>query len=157
MPQPDESDLAILDEALLALRRFLQAPRTVPDGDGRIKLSTLLVLHALEVSGAATVADVATRLEVTHSTASRLVQRAVDAGMVTRRPGADPRRVALTPTADGSSLSARAREFRHAQLRRRLGDWTPTEVRAFGQAMHRFAHAPPEPPDAARSRAFTPL
>lgn len=143
MTESDLGDLETLDRALLRLRRFLQAPRSVRDGDRPVELSTLLVLDALDTgTGRPTIGDVARRLGVAHSTASRLVQRAVDAGMVTRETGGDdPRTASLAATPAGAALAARARTYRQGQLRRRLHGWTPDDVAAFARALERFAGA----------------
>ena len=134
----DEADLRTLDQALISMRRFLQAPRNVPDGGQHVELSTLLVLDAIDHQPSASIRDVAERLQVTHSTASRLVQRAVDAGAISRAAGQNTRRTTLTPTAAGTALSDRARAFRYDQLRQRLHGWTPTQIRTFAHALHRF-------------------
>jgi DNA-binding MarR family transcriptional regulator len=138
----DDKTLDELDRALLALRRFLQVPRSVPEGQQHVEVSTVLVLDAVVARDAISIADVAECLEVKHSTASRLVQRAVEAGMVRRSPSDDPRRASLTPTPAGFALDQRAREFRRQLLRERLVDWTPIEVEAFGLALSRFSAAP---------------
>jgi DNA-binding MarR family transcriptional regulator len=120
-------------------RRILQAPRTVPDETRSVELSTVLVLDALHRRPTATVGDVADHLQVAHSTASRLVQRAVDAGAVRRRTSHDHRRAALSPTAAGWALRERAQAFRHDRLRHRLRGWAEEEIEAFSTALHRFA------------------
>ena len=74
----------MLDQALLSLRRFFAAPHVVDDHGRPVELSTLLVLGAVG-EGGATVREVATRLDVAHSTASRFVTRAEQAGVVERR------------------------------------------------------------------------
>src|SRR5215204_1297682 len=91
-------DLARVDQALLRLRRMWDAPRGIAHEGGVVEGSTLLVCLAVaDTAGAVGVAEVADALGVAPSTASRLVARAAEAGMVTRevsttdswrRPGA---------------------------------------------------------------------
>lgn len=129
-----------LDRAFLRLRRFLSAPPVLPDGEGKVELSALLVVDAAVESAPATVKDIAERLVVTHSTASRLVTAAVEAGVVVRAPApADRRTMLVEPTPQGLQLLKRAIEFRHARLRRIVDDWNEEEVEAFARLAERFA------------------
>ncbi|WP_052366752.1 MarR family winged helix-turn-helix transcriptional regulator [Paraoerskovia marina] len=135
-----EKDVERLDRALLRLRRFLTAPPVLPDGDDRVELSTLLVVDAAVRAAPASVKDVAEALVVTHSTASRLVGTAVDAGAVVRTPSqADRRTMLVEPTARGLAMLQRAVEFRLARLEGILDGWTPEEVAAFADSAERFA------------------
>lgn len=144
-----DTTLLALDEALIRLRRmwaagtprFRQARETV-------EMSTVLVVDTVDrlttASPAveATVAAVADRLDVAPSTASRLVDRAVTAGMVRRtRSSADPRRAPLELTADGRALAARATEFRLSYLRALTTGWTGSERDTLASLLGRFATA----------------
>jgi DNA-binding MarR family transcriptional regulator len=151
---PGHSDLERLDAALMRLRRLWTAPRTqagMRAGDEPVELSTVLVVDALarEPQHHLGVADVAERIDVTPSTASRLVDRAVAAGMVERRVAADDaRRADLHVTGAGSALHGRARAFRARYLAAVLADWTASDVSALADHLDRFARsvadAPPE-------------
>jgi DNA-binding MarR family transcriptional regulator len=148
-----DDDLLRLDRALLRLRRSWDAPAGIPHEGRMVEGSTLLVSLAVEersvVDGRAEagvaevgVVEVADSLGVTQSTASRLVSRAVDAGMVARGPSAsDPRRVALDLTDDGRRLVEASREFRAARLGVALAGWPPADVAALAELMTRFAAA----------------
>lgn len=135
------TDLVALDRALLGLRRFLESPAALDDGGRRIELSTLLVLDAVG-EGVASVGEVAERLDVARSTASRLVVRAERAGMVVRSSSpVDARAVLVGPTAQGLALGHRAREFRLERLVTLTSDWDGSEVAALAAALQRFAES----------------
>lgn len=139
-PEPDV--IARLDRSLLALRRFLDTPAASGDGARHVDLSTVLVADALATGGRAevTIGFVARALGVTPSTASRLVDRAVAAGAVVRRPSTGNRRnaaLALTPSGHALHESAAAR--RADRLRALLREWTPGEREAFAVLLARFA------------------
>ncbi len=138
--------LATIDAALLRLRRFTQAPRedSAPGPRESVEISTVLVVDAVEhlsASGAtATVGTVADRLSVAPSTASRLIERAADAGMIERtRATGDSRRVVLVLTEAGGSLAARARDYRRARLADVLASWPPERIERFSTDLHDFA------------------
>lgn len=148
----------LLDDALIRLRRLWSGavPRrsVMADRVPPVEMSTVLVVNAIhrlqavrpggEVAEATevTVADVAGHLDVASSTASRLVDRAVTATMVTRRASAtDTRRVALSLTARGQELLAAAGEFRLSYLEQVLDGWTAADVDAFAMLLDRFAAA----------------
>jgi DNA-binding MarR family transcriptional regulator len=77
-----------------------------------------------------------------HSTASRLVDRAVRAGMITRhRALADPRRTVLALTREGLRLQREAVHFRTGRLADMLADWSASEVATFARLLERFARS----------------
>jgi DNA-binding MarR family transcriptional regulator len=147
MSRSDE--LERLDVALLALRRFAQAPSatgraaTVGHGRDQVEISTVLVVDAVarfDPGGDCSVGDVAGALQVVHSTASRLVERAVRTGMVHRgRSRSDPRRTVLSLTAAGQRLQRDAVDFRTGRLDALLAEWAADDVTTFTDLMERFA------------------
>lgn len=147
----DDGSLVRLDAALLDLRRFAEPPgagrrgQSLAHGAERVEVSTLLVVDAVARHDAATecgIGDVAGHLHVAHSTASRLVERAVGAGMLrSRRSTVDPRRVVLLLTADGRRLQDHAVRFRLARLEELLADWPAADVATFARLLERFARA----------------
>jgi DNA-binding MarR family transcriptional regulator len=107
-------------------------------------MSSVLVVEACARAMAAgsdpAIADVAAFADVEHSTASRLVDRAVRAGLVTRtRSARDARRTALHLTEAGRALQHRATAFRLGWLAGVLTDWPPEDVTRFAQLLDRFA------------------
>ncbi len=148
MSAPDApDDLLRLDDALLRLRRLWAAPPpalVLEQGAGEpVTLSTVLVVEACaRAEGEVGVGEVGRFLDVEHSTASRLVDRAARAGVVERGPSAvDARRVALRLTPSGEALRQRATGFRLEWLGQVLSDWDAGEVGALAQALSRFADA----------------
>lgn len=141
------TELLALDAAMMRLRRVWAPPParspSVPDGPGRVDLSTVLVVEACARSDGdtTTVADVGVFAGVAPSTASRFVGRAVEAGMVQREEHVDGRRTAVTLTAEGRELRERARRFRLERLRSTLEGWTDAEVLVFVSLLGRFAEA----------------
>jgi len=120
---PETTQLYELDELLAAVRLAVQRPeyrrRLLQGYDVPGGITTLRLLRAVEIlsaSGAPSIKDVAARLAVEHSTASRGVDSAVHAGLLNKQPCADDqRRTRLALTPQGSSLlkktSARRREL----------------------------------------------
>jgi len=141
MTRPD--DLLSLDRALRQLRRMWDAPAGIAHEGRVIEGSTLLVCLAVdEHDGVAGVGTVATTLGVAHSTASRLVARAAEAGMLLRRRADDdPRRASLALTPDGERFVAASRDFRRGRLDALLADWPDRDVAALGALLTRFAAA----------------
>lgn len=136
----NDQDIERLDRSLLRLRRFLTAPPVLPNEEGHVELSTLLVVDAAVESAPATVKDIAEQLVVTHSTASRLVTTAVNAAAVERTPSAEDRRTMIVePTVAGLAMLRRAVEFRQARLHGILEGWSSDEIAAFARSSERFA------------------
>lgn len=147
---PNETEPAVtsVDESLVRLRRLWSPGRssTVDDRGGPVEMSSLLVVEAVArhcesgAQQAAGVRDVAAFCDVEPSTASRLVDRAVRAGLVDRAPSrADSRRAALTVTPEGAAMRERAARARTGWLAQVLSGWKPEEVIAFAGALARFA------------------
>ena len=121
-----------IDDALVRMRRlWSSAPR------GADMSSVLVVEACARAAGPASVGDVARFADVEHSTASRLVERAVRAGFVER--AVCGRRAALHLTAEGRALRERAVAFRTAWLTGMLDDWPAADVVAFARLLGRFA------------------
>ena len=142
--------LTQLDDALIRLRRLWHThPRSGPlePGASAPELSTVLVADAIhrqhqEQGAPVRVADVAHRLAVAPSTASRLVDRAVRAAVVARGTDPeDPRRAVLTLTPAGTALLATAFAFRTRYLERVLAGWNATDVETLARLLDRFATA----------------
>lgn len=138
---------ATLDEALIRLRRLFGGSTTAAelrrDAGSGVELSTVLVADAVDrgsrATGSVGVGDVGTLLDVAPSTASRLVDRAVAAGMVRRGPAVDGRRCTLTLTPDGRDLVRRATAYRTDHLREVLADWAAADVDTLAALLSRFA------------------
>lgn len=89
-----------------------------------------------------TVGDVADRLEIDPSTASRLVGHAISAGLISRRPSAqDARRASLRLTATGERVIQVADRYRHRYLSELMADWAEEERAEFARLLTRFTEA----------------
>jgi DNA-binding MarR family transcriptional regulator len=121
-------------EAGAQLARELDCPR-----------AGLTVLRLLSRLGPLTVGDLAERLRIDISVASRQVSSLVDAGLVHRAapdgPGADRRvrTVALTPR--GVELAARSRAQLEAHAGEAFADWTAGEITAAALQIQKITAA----------------
>lgn len=151
--QQDATEVAIdaIERSLVALRRSMSRRalgRQLVDGaGGAFELRHLEVLDAVliglgEDSEGCTVGDVAQRLALDPSQASRAVAGAVEAGLVARVASqADGRRTVLVLTDVGQEVEARMREVRRQHARARTDGWAPEELQRFGAALARFTGA----------------
>lgn len=131
---PRDGSHAVLDEALLDLRRLWIHPRLLrwfseQLGVG-VELATLRTLRAIEAAGAgAGVGDLAAILAIDASTASRLVEQAVNDGYVQRRAcSQDRRRSKLTLAPKGERLLAQSSRLRSELLGRATLSWSDEEL-----------------------------
>src|SRR5664279_2018106 len=127
--------LAGLDHARVRLRRLWSSPRQVIDHhDGHpVEMSSILVVEACARgtgrSEEVSVGDVAQFADVTASTASRLVDRAVRAGLVRRTPSQrDARKSVLGLTPAGAGLQRRALQARLGWLGSVVDGWEPDDL-----------------------------
>ena len=138
--------LGDIDDAFLRLRRLwsVSRQRLIDDQDAVVDISSLIVLEAC-ARGAAlgrevTIGDVAVLADVAPSTATRLVDRAVDRHWVRRTAsGSGGRRTAVALTAAGSALHDRAVRARQAWLAEQLVGWDKADTARLGQLLVRFA------------------
>ncbi len=148
MTAPQPADLQLLDEALVRLRRLWAASRAhvLDDLGRRVEMSSVLVVEACARAEAdtaeVTVGDVAAFLDVEASTASRLVDRTVTAGLIRRTASTvDARRAALSVTDAGRALRARATAARLSWLGGVVADWPHEDVQVLAAALAHFADA----------------
>lgn len=141
--------LGAIDDALIRLRRLWAASHRRADlerdiGEG-IRLSQVLVVDAVVRVGSTqevTVGAVADQLSVYESTASRLVDGTVRAGLLDRVGSSqDARRVVLLLTDGGRQLFDRALEYRLAYLAGLLDEWSPEDRADLARLLGRFADA----------------
>jgi DNA-binding MarR family transcriptional regulator len=142
-------DLRRIDQAMIGLRHLWSGPVQLQDPDlGRVEMSTVWIVNALTVPARNAehenmpIRDLATALGVAHSTASRLVDRAVTIGAVTRGPDThDARVTVVTLTDSGRTLAKTATQFRTAYLADATRTWTDDERATFADLLTRFAHS----------------
>jgi DNA-binding MarR family transcriptional regulator len=135
---------AAIERAMVAMRRS-QARRALhrraagdaaPVGEAAAFQVLDAVEAAAEAGRAMTVNGVADALGVDQPRASRLVARAVDAGLLRR--GADPadgRRSVLTLTARGARVLADGHRTRRDAVRAALADWSPEDRETFARLL----------------------
>jgi DNA-binding MarR family transcriptional regulator len=113
-----------------AARTMVGVSVRAADQLGSVSLVQLRALTVVDEVDGANLLQLSDGMGVTVSTASRLVDRLVAAGLVDRRPSEATRReIALTLTEQGRSLLSRYDELRLRELRRRL-DQLPLRKRA---------------------------
>ncbi|MEN0083181.1 MAG: MarR family transcriptional regulator [Leifsonia sp.] len=132
-----------IDAALMRLRRLWDVPGKVPTDTGDlVDASTVLVVDAIRrlSPGAVHVADIARQLQVSPSTASRLVSRAHQAGMVqTQGSDRDPRAKAVTLTPSGRELATGSLRFRERMLAAATHTWQESDRETFADLLGEFA------------------
>jgi DNA-binding MarR family transcriptional regulator len=138
-------ELDALDEALLEIRRLVRRPgyrqRFLDSLHTTTDVGTVRVLRAVERAGDAApcVGDVAERLDVDPSTASRLIDQQVSAGYLARaRSPHDRRRTNLELTEAGRDLLTEATEVRRDLLAEVTRDWDRAEVTTLVSLLDRL-------------------
>ncbi len=136
VPAADRHDLGLdrLDELLVELRRVLLQPgyRRALLGDlaGSVGLATVRLLRTVQHAGEPpSIGAVAEVLAIDTTTASRLVDRAAEGGLLERRACADDRRRArlhLSPA--GEELLAAVTARRRAVLAAAVDGWDPDDL-----------------------------
>lgn len=147
------TELHLIDRALMDLRHLWRTPTHLVDPEfGRVETSTVLIVDVLtRQAEPMPLPDLARALDVAHSTASRLVDRAEAAGAVRRsKAPEDARRVVVTTTPAGVRLAESSRSFRRRYLEAILAQWEPVERADFARQLARFARSvQSEPPQEA--------
>ncbi|WP_176697065.1 MarR family winged helix-turn-helix transcriptional regulator [Microbacterium sp. 3J1] len=143
-----------IDEALIQMRK-LWAPvtsgRPAAGAPPVVDLSTVLVVDAVSRLGVGpSIRQVAEHLSVAQTTASRIVDKAVAGGFVSKQPADDDvRRSELALSPRGRELLERSVEFRYSYLRTIVEGWSSEEVAEFSRLLSRFARTvadtPPDP------------
>jgi DNA-binding MarR family transcriptional regulator len=97
--------------------------------------SLAAALATVDKHGPLTPSELADREQVQRPTATRIVGRLADAGLVERTsdPG-DGRVTLVSPTPEGRALLRRLRQRKNAYLARRLRDLEPSEVATLDRA-----------------------
>jgi DNA-binding MarR family transcriptional regulator len=124
------SPLIALDDALFDIQRLARRPgyraQLLARLGNRVEFSTVRVLRAVERAGATPpgIGDIAERLMVDPSTASRFVEQQVEAGYLTRRRHPDDGRPSqLVLTEAGRALLDEVTAARRDLLAEVTADW----------------------------------
>lgn len=141
----DADLLAIYDFTALvsaSARSARQHERVVRATGAPITGAGLLALRVISRQSPVTASDVARRLQVDLSTASRHIKSLEDLGFVRRAVDADDRRVAwLDLTAEGRRLLDRARDVALHDFDSALADWTQADRSRLAMLLDRFRYA----------------
>ena len=99
---------------------------------GSLSLIHLSVLALVEAEGAVSMSRIADELDVSHASATGIIDRMVERGIVERRPASDDRRVTLIHITDaGTAVSRELLARRRDQLRAVLSELSDDDVAAF--------------------------
>ncbi len=152
-PYPPQTNAEIIDAAGRALfdlgrvfnrlpRRDLATSDTGPDADLGMIVLAQTIGGIPSAEGPITVGTVAARLALDPSTASRLVARGVERGLLHRRAStSDGRAVALSLTDAGERLAAAAGRYQRSIFDAATVDWSPSDRATFARLFVEFATA----------------
>jgi DNA-binding MarR family transcriptional regulator len=99
---------------------------------GALSLIHLSVLALLEAEGPVSMGRVADELDVSHASATGIIDRMEERGIVERRPASDDRRVThIHITEAGAAVSRELLTRRRDQLRKVLAELSDDDVAAF--------------------------
>ncbi|GII03789.1 MarR family winged helix-turn-helix transcriptional regulator [Planobispora takensis] len=140
---------AAIDVALFRLRRIWARPlraRKAAEPQRPVQMSNVMVVHAVHKLSLdvpeVTVGAVAEQLDVDPSTASRLVNDAIAAGLVEREESSvDARRARLVLTGAGGRVLEAVVRYRRAYLDGLMAEWDQADREAFARLLTRFAEA----------------
>ena len=137
-------DVQAVEQAMVKIRRR-QTRRALAGQVDTAGFDALDVVEAAEQAGEeATVTTVAAALAVDQPRASKLVARAVEAGLVRREADqADGRRALLVRTEKGREASADAHRTRQARFDAAMAGWSDAERAEFARLLSRFVEALP--------------
>jgi DNA-binding MarR family transcriptional regulator len=137
---PDQSIAAAVDEAAEALLSVWEAARE--QASSRLSGSQLRALLVVEREEGINLRGLASGLGMILSSASRLCDRLVAAGVLEREPGrADRREIALHLTAAGHALLGELRADRRARLASVLGGMSEAGREALLRGLREFEAA----------------
>ena len=138
-----DEDLRTIDAFLELIETVARTPyqkdRVLGAAKTRLSGAGLNALRLVARSGPIAVTEVARRLGVDQSTASRQIKPLEDAGLVSRTADTSDRRVAwLEITAEGEDVLERIHGLRRGDLDLVLGDWSTTDVQRLAELLERF-------------------
>lgn len=105
----------------------------------QLDYTELRLLDAVAIAQPATVGEIAQRLGIDPSRASRQVTRAIKRGLLRRRaePG-DARKVVVEVTAAGAALQRKGSDLTRARIALALDRWSAADRAAFARLFERF-------------------
>ena len=146
LSSPPARPLERLDAALGRLRRLWDSPgikqRIWDDLGQRVEPALFRTLRAVEAEDAPGVGDIADRLHVDTSTASRLLDQAASRGFISRaRHPADGRRSVIGLTVAGAELLRQATAARGRLLADLTDGWPQDDVAVLATLLDRLAES----------------
>lgn len=147
-PEASEDETAAFVTALLSASRVLVgvSARSLAEVERTVTVTQFRTLVVLDSNGETNLSGLAERLGVNSSTALRMIDRLLVAGLVTRRDNPDTRReVLLGLTAAGRRVVRRVTERRRAELARVVSAMPPERRTELLAALRAFAEAAGEP------------
>jgi DNA-binding MarR family transcriptional regulator len=154
VPQSAVSELASIDlviEGLLAIGRMLiaQTARSLAQLNANVTLPQFRTLVVLATSGPARVVDLAAELRVQPSTATRMCDRLVRKGLVSRHEHPADRRAAwVVLTATGRNLVAEIMRRRRDEIAALVQSIPVADPQALASGLHALVVAAGELPEA---------
>jgi DNA-binding MarR family transcriptional regulator len=141
--EPAGTDLDQIERALTSLGRLaVQRPlheQTMAEAGTNLERSGAQVLARLGECGPVRLSDLAGKLSLTVSTASRHVAHLEHLGLIRRVDDpADRRSAVLHMTAAGDEVLTRIKAVRRRRLERMLASWTPEERHQFAVLLTRL-------------------
>ncbi|MFF9408104.1 MarR family winged helix-turn-helix transcriptional regulator [Streptomyces anandii] len=159
-PVGDLDDVDAVTRAVLTASRLLVAvsARSLAEVEERVTLPQFRMLVVLASRGATKLVDLAELLQVAPSTAMRMVDRLIAAGLADRQPNpANRRETMLRLTDEGRRTVETATVRRRAEIAAIVQRLRPTQRLALIEALDAFNEAGGEPPASAGGAESQPL
>jgi DNA-binding MarR family transcriptional regulator len=128
--------------SLVTLRRMFQRKELAAlwAGDPKLDYTELRLLDAVRIAQPTTVGEIAQRLGLDPSRASRQVKSAIERGLLRRSVDArDGRKVVLEVTKAGAVLQQRGSELTRDRIATAVEGWSVAEREKFAGLFERFA------------------
>jgi DNA-binding MarR family transcriptional regulator len=128
--------------SLVTLRRMFQRKELAAlwAGDPALDYTELRLLDAVRIAQPATVGEVAQRLGIDPSRASRQVKAAIERGVLRRSVDArDGRKVVVEVTKAGAAVQQRGSNLTRDRIAMAVKGWSTAEQERFARLFERFA------------------
>jgi DNA-binding MarR family transcriptional regulator len=134
--EPKRASVDAAVEGYRELVQLLAGARSPELPDSSVTMAQMRVLMLLNALGEVRMSEAATALGVSQSTASGLVDRLVESGLVGRNSDAhDRRQVLVSLTADGVAFLDHFQELGISHLRQLMADFSAEEIAAVQRAI----------------------
>jgi DNA-binding MarR family transcriptional regulator len=121
--------------AVVRTARRLRQDAAAAEGTGALSPTLTAALATVENHGPLTPSELAARERIRRPTATRIITRLVELGLVSRTPDpTDGRGFLVATTGEGSALLKRLRGRKNAYLAKRMRDLDPEEVATLERA-----------------------